>query len=79
MELAFKAYLRLVLLEVCQFICASSVSTESLLCHSGVEGSQPYEFYQSLPDLFLMHPLPYYSQETQLLAYSLLGLRHEVF
>jgi len=66
------------LMEVRRCLCASSLSADSLLCHFGMKGSRPFDFYKRLPDVFLSHPSPFYAQETQLLASSLLRLRREV-
>jgi len=76
-ELAFWMEVQPDLVEVCTFLSASSVSTDSLLCHLGMEGSQPYDFYKPLPGVFLLQPSSFFTQETQLLASSLLGLPRE--
>jgi len=68
-----------VLVEVRWLRWASSVSAVSLLCHVCMEGSRPYDFYKPLQGVFPSQPTPFYLQETQLLASSLLRLRHEVF
>jgi len=77
-QMAFWVGVPLVLWEVCWFLCASSVSADSLLCHFGMEGSRPYDFYNPLPGVFLSQPSPFYAQKTQLFASSLLGLGREV-
>jgi hypothetical protein len=78
-EAAFRAKVPPVLVEVRQILCASSMSTDSLLCHFGMEGSRPFDFYQPLSGVFQSQPSPFNAQEPQLLASSLLGLRREVF
>jgi hypothetical protein len=77
-EMAFQAEVPLVLVEVRQFFCASSVSVDSLLYHIRMERSQPYELNKPLPGVFPSQPSPSYAQETKLLASSLLRLRWDV-
>jgi hypothetical protein len=77
-EAAFRAEVPPVLVEVRWFLCASSVSTDSLLCHFGMEGSRLFDFYKPLPGVFLSQPSSFDDQETQLLVSSLFGLRCEV-
>jgi len=77
-QVVFRAEVLPILLEVRWFHCASSVSADSLLCHFGMEGSCPYDIYKPLPAVILSQPSPWYAQETQLLAFSLLRLRCEV-
>jgi hypothetical protein len=62
-----------VLVEVRQFLCTSSVSADSLQCHFGMEGSHPFDYYKPFQGVFLSQPSPFYAQETQLIASSLLG------
>jgi len=63
-----------VLVEVQRFLCTSSVSADSELYHFGMGGGWPCDFYKPLPGVFPSQPSPIYAQETQLLAFSLLGL-----
>jgi hypothetical protein len=73
-EAVFWAEVPPVLVEVRLFLCTSSVSADSLLCHFGIEGSHLFDFYKPLPGVFLSQPSPFGDQETQLLASSLLGI-----
>jgi hypothetical protein len=66
-----------VLVEARWFICAFSMSADSLLYHDGMEGSWWYDFYKPLPGVFLSQPLSCYAQQSQLLASFLLGLWHK--
>jgi len=77
-EVAFRVEVPSAKVEVHQFHCASSSFAYSLLCHFGMEGSRPNDFYKPLLDDFLLQPSPVYAQWTQLLASSLLGLSPEV-
>jgi hypothetical protein len=43
-EAALQVEVLLVLVVVYQFLCTSSVSVDSLLCHCAMEGSHPYDF-----------------------------------
>jgi hypothetical protein len=45
-EAAFWADVPPVQVEVRRFLCASSVSADSLLCHFGMEGSSLFDFYK---------------------------------
>ena len=63
-EVAFQAELPLVLVEVRQFLSASSVSVDNWLCYFGIEGSRPYDCYKPLPGDFLSQPSPLYAQDT---------------
>jgi hypothetical protein len=76
--MAFRAEVTPDVVGVRQFLCASSVSADSLLYHFAMEGSRPYDFYKPLPGVFPMQPSPSFAQETQLLASFLLRLRHKV-
>jgi len=51
-EIALRVEVPPVLVEVQRFLCASSVSADSLLYHFGVEGSRPYDYYKPLPGGF---------------------------
>ena len=77
-EEVFQAEVLPVLVEVRRFLCASSVSADSLLCHFGMEGSHPCDIYKPLLGVFPSQLSPFYAQGPQLLASSLLGLRHEI-
>jgi len=66
------------LLEVRWFLCASSMSVDSLLYHFGMKGSCPFDFDKSLPGIFLSQPTPSCARETQQPASSLPGLQREV-
>jgi hypothetical protein len=77
-EAALRAEVLPVLLEVWRFLCATSVSVDSLLCHFGMEGSRVFDFYKPLPGVFLLQPSTFDDQETQLLTSSLLGLQRDV-
>jgi len=61
-----------------QFLRTSSVSAYSLLCHFGKECSRQFDFHEPLLSVFPSQPSPFYAQETQLPAFSVLGLQHEV-
>jgi hypothetical protein len=39
--------------EVRWFLCTSSVSADSLLCHFGMEGSRLIDFYRPLPGVIV--------------------------
>jgi len=47
--------------EMHEFLCASSVSADSLLNHFSMEGSWPYDFYKPLPGVILSQPSPFYA------------------
>jgi hypothetical protein len=51
-EMAFRAEVPPVLVEVRRFLCASSVSADSLLYYFGMEGSRPYDCYKPLQGVF---------------------------
>jgi hypothetical protein len=76
-EVAFRAVVPPVLVEVRKFLCTSSGSAHSLLYHFGMGGSWPYDFCKPLLGVFLSQPSPSDAQETQLLASSLLGLQRK--
>jgi len=73
-EAALMAEVPQVLPEVDRFICTSSGSVGSVLCHCGMKGSRKYDFHETLLGFFLSQASPCYAQETELLASSLLGL-----
>jgi len=77
-EVTLLATLSQILVEVRQFLSASSMSANSVLYDSGIEGSRQYDLYKPLRGVFLSQPSPFYAQQTQLLTSSLLGLRPEV-
>jgi len=77
MEAAFRVDMPRVLVEVCRFLSASGVSADCFLCDLSLEGRRPYDFYKPLLGVFLLQPSPFYAQDTQLLASSVLRLRHE--
>jgi len=77
-DVVFRAEVPPVLVEVCWFLCASSVSADSLLCHYDMEGSRPYDVSKPLPGVFLLQPRSSFAQQTQLLTSSLLGIQREV-
>jgi len=61
--------------EVHLFLCISSESADSMRCHFGKEGSRTFGFDEALPGVFVLQPSPFYAQETQHPAASLLGPR----
>jgi hypothetical protein len=73
-EAAFQAKVPTVLVELHQFVCASSMTPDSWLYHLGMEGSPPVDFYKSLPGVLLSQTSPRYTQPTKHLASSLLSL-----
>ena len=77
-QVAFRAEVVLVMLEVHPCLCISSLMADSLLCHFGKEGSHLFDFHESLLGVFLSLPSTLYAQETQILESSLHGLRREV-
>ena len=56
------------------FLCASSVSVDSSLCHFGKEGSCQLDFHKPLLGVVPLQLSPFYDQEIQHPASSLLGL-----
>jgi hypothetical protein len=77
-QVAFRADVPQVLEEVRRFLCASSGSPDSLLYHFGMEGSWQYDICKPLPGVFPSQSSPSDSQEAQLPASSLLGVRRQV-
>jgi hypothetical protein len=55
------------------FLCISSVSADSLRFHFGKEGSQRFGFDEALPPVVVSQPSPFYAQQPQYPAFSLLG------
>jgi hypothetical protein len=47
-EVAFWVEVLPVWVEVCRFLCSSSVSAESVLCNFGLEGSCPYVYSKTI-------------------------------
>jgi hypothetical protein len=78
-EAVFRTEVPPVLVELWRFLCASSVTADSWLCHFGMEGSRQFDFYKPLPGVFLSQPSPFNDQETQLLASFLLKFQLEVY
>jgi hypothetical protein len=77
-EMAFREVVPLVLLEVQQLLCASSVSGDSELYDFGMEGSWPYDSCKPLPGDSRSQALSCDAQQSLLLVSSLLGLRRKV-
>jgi hypothetical protein len=77
-QVAIRAAVGPVLVEVHPCLCASSMSLDFLWCHFGKEGSRPFDFREPLPGVFRSQPSPCYARETQHPASSLLVLRREV-
>ena len=77
-ELALESALCISRGEVKLFLCVSSESADSLRCHVGKEGSRTFGFDEALLGVSVLHPSPFYAQETQHPASSLLGPRREV-
>jgi hypothetical protein len=78
-EAAFREEMPPVLVEVQRFLCACSLSADSLLCHFAMEGSRLLDSYKPLPGVFLSQPSPFDDRKTQLLASLVHGLRHEAY
>jgi len=64
-QVVFHAEVALDLEGVHLFLCASSVSADSLLCHFGQEGSSLSDLHEALPGVFPSQPSPFYGQETE--------------
>jgi len=77
-QVAFRAKVALVMVEVHPCLCVSSVTTDYLLCHFDKEGRCPFDFHESLLGVFLSPLSPFDAQGTQLLASSLPRLQREV-
>jgi len=77
-QVAFRAKVVPVLVEVNPFLCASSISVDPLLCHFDKEGCLAFNFHESLPGVFLSQPSHDYFQETQVREFSLPWLLHKV-
>ena len=77
-QVAFRAQVRPVLVEVHQLLCASSMSVDSSRCHFGKESSRPIPFHEPLPGNFLSQSSVVCARETELPTSSHLGLQCEV-
>ena len=77
-EAAFQAEVAPGLVEVDPFLCASSVSDDSSMCHVGKEGSRLFGSHEPLTGDDPSQPSPFYAQDTQVPTLSLLRLQHEV-
>ena len=77
-QVAFRAEVMPIAVEVHPDLCTSSVSVDSLLCHVGKEGSCSCEFHEPLLGVFLSQSSTCYARETQYPASSLLRLWREV-
>jgi hypothetical protein len=77
-EAVFWAERPLVLVEVHRFGCTSPVAGDAVLYHCGKECSCPFDLYRPLLGVILSKASPIYSEETQLLTSSRLGLRRVV-
>ena len=64
--------------EVHLFLCIPIVSANSVRCHFGREGSWPFGFDGALPGVCVSQPSPFWAQETQHPASSLLEPRSVV-
>ena len=64
--------------EVHVFLCLSSMSADYLQCLFGKEGSRAFGYDEALPGVSVSQPSPFYAQETQHPASSLLGPRRVV-
>jgi len=51
-EAAFQTGVLLVLVQVRQFLCTSSMSADSMQCHFSMEGSRLFDIYKPLPGVF---------------------------
>ena len=75
MQVALRAEVAPVPLEVHPCLCTCRMSAESLLYRFGKEGSPLAEFHEPLPGVFISQPSPLDAQDTQLHSSSLLRLR----
>jgi len=66
------------LVEIHPFLCAFSMSADSLLCNVGKECSHPCGFHEALPGVIISQLSPSIAEETQLTTTSLFALRLEV-
>jgi hypothetical protein len=69
--------------EVHLFLCVSSMSVDSLWCHSGKEGTRIFGFDEALPRVFVLQLSPFYARKlnTPLVLFLDLGARfhNEIF
>jgi len=72
-ELAMESALSVGPVEVHLILCVSGLSADSVLFHSGMEGSRTFGFEEALPGVLVSQPSPCYAQETQHPASCLLG------
>jgi hypothetical protein len=77
-QVAIRAAVVPILVEVHPCLCASSVSLDFLRCNFGNFGNHPFDVREPLPGVFRLQPSPCYARETQHPASSLLRLRREV-
>jgi len=63
-QVAIRAAVKSLLVELQPFLCAFSVFLDFLLCHFGKEGSRPFDFREPLPGVFRLQPSPCYARET---------------
>jgi len=77
-QLVFQAKVPLVLMEVCPFVYAFSISAGSLLCHFGKKCSWQVDIHKPLPHVLLSQPSLFYAEETQLPTTSPLAVQLEV-
>jgi hypothetical protein len=77
-QVAIRAKVVAVMVEVHPCLSASNVSLDCVRCHYGKEGSPPFDFREPLPVVFQSQPSSCYARETQHPVSSLVGLRREV-
>jgi len=65
--------------EVDLFLCASSLSEDSSMCHFGKQGSSPFDLHKPMSGVVISQLSSFYAEEIQEPGSSLLGLLHEVF
>jgi hypothetical protein len=73
-QVAFKAEVALVVVEVHLWLWTSSVSVDFVQCHYGKAGSRAFEYKQPMRCVFRSQPSPCYACETQHPKSFLLGL-----
>jgi len=77
-QVAFQASGVPVVVEVHLFLCTSSKSVDSVLCHCGNEHSRPFDYHETLPGVFLSKTPPRYAPDTEHPASSPVELRRTV-
>jgi hypothetical protein len=77
-QLAFRAEVASVVVEVHSWLCVSSISVDSVVCHFGKEGSHLFDFHKQLPGGFPSQPSPYYAMEKHHPVSFLLGHQRKV-